>query len=593
MAQTAPTGEGGPAATTTPNNRPKGGSTLSLIPIEPLAHEKLGPDGKPVTDKKLQPVKTEGIKPAHGLGIISFVLILALGVGLWFVNKTAAIIVLLILAAIVLIWLGVRAVLKRTKQSSQANQAKQNKQTKQDKAGGNGGSTSRRHWWNRRSNGPGGSNSRNSRGQSSRSGRNTDGRARKHGLFRNADGTRRNPLRNPDGTRRNPFRRDRASNDTRKAKDNGTKGASKDNKPNSSGRSRGSLTRRADGSSRFRRRQSGSSGSGGGRSKRKNSSNGTNSSPNSNANNGGKGRNKQGNDSSGKRSHWYTPWRGRSNGGSDNGPKGKKRKDRTHDDPGYQGPYKSNDKNGGRSWYKPWQWRRNQDTPDKPVDGPDNSDQAESDTTETKSRRYRWYHGPGWSRHTYAGFNTDGDGHQDYHEFRPGDRWEQFKERHFSNGCVRAHATRMDGPDPTTGRPTEHATYGTDGHGTNSYGSYAPTHEARELPQMATNEGVNSMSNQVDTRGGGNIHHSATGVESSRVNTDSAAHTAASAIRHLVHAARNQKVGQQYLNSDDKNLRAAGEAHLRLAAQQVGVAENRAALTAHHNSAAAQDAQEG
>lgn len=520
---------------------------------------------------KVSALKAEGIQASSALWLIIPVLLIVLGVALWFVSKPLAIIVFLVLGALVLLWLVMRSIAKRKgkrqppRRQSARSPANSTRPARQRRSFGG---LFRRN----RSGGPSGGSGSN------RLGSNRQGRQRRN-PFRNSDRSRRNPFRTrpdgsprgsrsnrdsrgglfhrADGSRRNPFGR---RNNGSQEQPNGRQPLGRSRRPgsqNSNGqRTRGGPLRRADGSSRFRRRPAGSNSSG---------SAGPRSSRNRGGNHGSSGNGP-------KPRRWYTPWRRRSRPRGGDGPSS------NPSNPGSGSTVNNSGKR--RRLYKPWTWFRN-----RRRNGENNT---ESGGQHRNQRRRRWYHGPGWSRQHYAGFTTEGDGSSGYKAYRPGNRWEQFRDRHFGGpgDPIRGHATRMDGPNPATGTPT------TNTGGPGSYGAYAPTREPTQIAPStqqftgttATTAGATTggLAMAGDSRVAGNQ----TGRPEAATHINSASHTNRSAILHSIAAQRNRTIAQEYLNSDDPDLHAAAEGHLIRAAQQELVVEDRVVLTASHMAAA-------
>lgn len=299
---TAAFGSNGPATT------PAG---LLSTPLEPVTDQgvKLGPDGKPLTDRqKVGTMKTEGIKPVTALALIIPVVIVILGVALWFVNPTAAIIVGIIVVILAGAWLLLRAMRKRKGKDKKSSNNGSN--SRRSSGNGRGRESLFNRFRNRRS-----ASGRRPYGSNGRSSSSHD-RGRRFGRNRNRDQDgRRSDRSRPGLLNRLRNRRNKNRDPSRHSSSNGNSHGG------SNRRSRGGLLRRSDGSSRFRRRKHSSGGShGGGRSH-----------GNSNGSSGG------------RRSHSY-------DGGPNNNP--------------HRFRSKRNKKHKWPRWLK-WKHKRNKSVPDQ------------------------------------------------------------------------------------------------------------------------------------------------------------------------------------------------------------------------------------
>lgn len=538
-----------------------------------------GSNSKSGTDKdKVTALKAEGIKPASAVGLIVSVLLVVIAIALWFVSKTAALVIGLIAGALILIGLAVRWAIKR----------KQNQKKTQQKKGSRSANSNSRPSSNSRQSG---SNRRSWWPWGNRGGRGGPGGGN--------GGSRRNPFRNADGSRRNPFSRNR----NRNGGSPGGQGRPAGNgRPASQGRAPsgngGSQGRRSLLDKLFGRNKSGGSGGGSGSGRRGgNSAGGGGRAP------GNRGSSPRSNGSKSRRSWW--PFGGGSGSGSGSGGGGGRRNNGGSGNHrgGSRRPWSSSSNHGrNRGWYKPWSWwgggnkKNKTNKPSSPGSGGQNGPTTPNLSAGQKKHRFRnqwnkWTangakQGRGrhwWNRNhnhgqtsgssspggNYAGFTANG---------MPGGSYGNTQGNSGQSPPIFTKSYRPDrNPDdspihgPALGASTQ--TYSANRSNTNQT-------QGSMLSVTPFNKGGNTMS-------GNGIQDAATGRPDAGAHIAAAAHTNRSAVNHLVVAQRHRNIARVYLNTNDSNLHAAAGVHLRQAARAEIVAMDRAALTAKEAAAAA------
>jgi hypothetical protein len=505
------------------------GSVTSLFSATSDPDSSDGQDNSELTNRqKVDQMKSEGVKPTTALGFIIPVIVIILGTVLWFINPIVAVITGLVAAGLVGIWLLVRAARKNKKDSTSGGKGKGKSQTQMSDRNRSG----RLNPFNRFRRNSSGSRSQGGepRGKRWWSGRNGNERYRNGGQS--------------DGRGRSLRDRWRDRAPQRPANDRGTKDLA-NRTPGSKQarqRERGTLARRADGSSRFRPRsysdkRGGSSGRG----------------------SSGRGRGNSG--SSGGRGNSGSSGRGRGNGGNYGG---------SNNSGGGRCKRNGSSGHGGRRWYTPW---TNGADPGQSSSNSSGSGNVDPQATQTK-RKWR-------DRLHKRQKGTDGQYRHSHPKPDAGNG--QTSQSHNAGPTVQPSAV----PDPQRAKYQPSTR-------TDREGSVSPPvsigSKVLELPSATPYQSVQQSGNGVVMSGqiahdGVQFVDTATGAPVDLIHAVSADKNRLSSVTHLVLANRCRAIGDMYARSNDPHHAGLAELWYGHADRSEAVAADRAAAAAMHDSA--------